>query len=102
MSAPRLQPLDHPEIAPRPLSPRLRSQLVYFTSAQDAPGVPPLGESEYFFASADVTRWLDDGVLFLVSPLDTDNQTEVELTEEQEALLGWLQDHHIQHARVEE
>lgn len=102
MSAPRLLPLDRPEIPPRPLSPRLRSQLVYFTSAQGAPGVPPLGESEYYFATDDVAQWLDEGVLYLVSPLDTDHETEIELTEEQEAFLAWLQANKIQHAKVEE
>ena len=102
MPAPRLLPLDRPDVAPRALSPRLRSQLVYFTSARDAPGVPTLRESEYFFAADDVAKWLDDGVLYLVSPLDTDNHTELELTEEQEALLGWLQANRVQHAKVEE
>ena len=64
--------------------------------------MPPLGEGEYFFAAAEVAKWLDDGVLYLVSPLDTENMTEVELSEEQEALLGWLKDQGVQHARVVE
>lgn len=97
-----LKPLDRPEVAPRPISPRLRSQLVYFMSPHDAPGVPPLGENEYWFAEAEVAKWLDDGVIYLVSPLDTANMTEVELSEEQEALLGWLKDGRVQHVRVVE
>jgi hypothetical protein len=102
MPAIQLVPLDRTEVPPRTLSPRLRSQLVYFASAPDAPGVPPLGEGEYFFAAAEVAKWLDDGVLYLVSPLDTDNMTEVELSEEQEALLEWLKGRGVQHARVAE
>ena len=39
----------------------------------------------------EVTKWLDDGVFYLVSPLDSANTTEVELTEEQEEFLNWLQ-----------
>jgi hypothetical protein len=35
-----------------------------------------------------------------VSPLDSANATEVELTEEQEALLTWLDSHQIEHVRV--
>ena len=93
-------PLDRPEIAPLPISPRLRTQLVYFMSAHDAPGVPPLGEHEYWFAAAEVARWLEEGVFYLVSPLDTAHMTEVELSEEQEALLHWLQDHRVQHVRL--
>ena len=95
-----LVPLDRPDLPPRPITGRLRTQLVYFGSAADAPGVPPLGPDEFFFAAADVARWLDDGVLYLVSPLDTANMTEVELSEEQEAFLLWLQSTGVQHVRL--
>src|SRR5437660_12570469 len=97
-----LVPLDRPDVRPTTISPRLRSQLVYFMSAPDTPGVPPLGEDEYWFAEAEVARWLDEGVFYLVSPLDTANMTEVELTEEQETLLGWLHSQHVQHVRLVE
>jgi hypothetical protein len=102
MARPELVPLDRAEVAPRAISPRLRSQLVYFMSAHDEQGVPALGENEYWFAAQDVARWLDDGVFYLVSPLDTANMTEVELTEEQESLLGWLQSNGVQHVRLVE
>ena len=69
-------------------------------SASGAPGVPTLGKDEYWFAAADVARWLDEGVFYLVSPLDTANMTEVELTEEQEAFLQWLKENQVQHVRV--
>jgi len=97
-----LVPLDRPDVRPREISARLRSQLVYFMSPSDAPGVPSLGENEYWFKSADVDKWLDEGVFYLVSPLDTANMTEVELTEEQETLLGWLKAEQVQHVRVNE
>jgi hypothetical protein len=97
-----LVPVDRPDVAPLAISPRLRSQLVYFMSPGDAPGVPALGEGEYWIAADDAARWLDDGVLSLVSPLDTANRTEVELSEEQEALLAWLQENRVQHVRLVE
>src|SRR5688572_3403862 len=97
-----LVPLDRPDVAPRAISPRLRTQLVYFMSPHDAAGVPPLGEQEYWFAESEVSRWLDEGVFYLVSPLDTANMTEVELTEEQESLLGWLKAEGVQHVRLVE
>jgi hypothetical protein len=100
MAQPLLVPIDHPEIAPRPISARLRAQLVYFMSAPGTPGVPALGEDEFWFAAADVARWLEEGVFHLVSPLDTANATEVELSEEQEELLQWLQDKGVQHVQV--
>lgn len=102
MSQPALIPLDQPQAPRRPISPRLRSQLVYFMSPPDAPGVPPLGENEYWFAPDEVSRWLDEGVFHLVSPLDTANMTEVELTEEQESLLNWLHSSSVCHVRVVE
>ena len=96
-----LVPIDRPDVPPRPISDRLRGQLVYFTSASGDPGVPELGEDEFFFAEAEVSRWLDDGVFYLLSPLDTANMTEVELTEEQESLLGWLRVQGVRHARAD-
>jgi hypothetical protein len=96
----RLIPLDRNTVSPREVSPRLRGQLVYFAAPAGATGIPALGEAEYWFRSEEVSQWLEDGVFYLVSPLDTANQTELELTEEQEALLLWLQRESIQHVRV--
>jgi hypothetical protein len=97
-----LVPIDRPEVKPMPISPRLRSQLVYFACVPGTGGAPALGEHEYWFARDEVARWLDDGVFFLVSPLDTANQTEIELSEEQEALLSWLKIGRVQHVRLVE
>jgi len=102
MPLPELIPLDRPEVGPRAISDRLRSQLVYFMSSPGSPGVPELGENEYWFAPAEVEKWLDEGVFYLVSPLDTANMTEVEISEEQEALLGWLSSKKVSHVRVNE
>jgi hypothetical protein len=65
-----------------------------------SPGVPDLAENEFWIARDDAVKWLEEGVFFLVSPLDSANSTEVELSEEQEALLTWLDKHGIQHIRV--
>jgi hypothetical protein len=100
MAQPLLVPLDRTEVAPRPISPRLRAQLVYFITAPGTAGVPALNENEYWFAADDVARWIEEGVFYLVSPLDTANMTEVELTEEQEAFLQWLKENQVQHVRV--
>jgi hypothetical protein len=102
MAEARLIPLDRPEIEPRRVSSRLRGQLIYFSSPAGGPGVPVLGEGEYYFAAEDVERWLDEGAISLISPLDTANRTEVELSEEQEALLEWLRATGVRHARLEE
>jgi hypothetical protein len=94
--------IDRPGVSPLPISTRLRSQLVYFMTSSGTQGVPSLGENEYWFARDEVTKWLDDGVFYLVSPLDSANMTEVEITEEQEAMLFWLNRNQIQHVRAVE
>lgn len=96
------QPLDQQSLAPFELSARLRSQLVYFGTASGSPEVPELGENEFWFDAADVKKWVDDGVINLVSPLDTANTTEVELSEEQEDFLAWLNTNQVQHVRIVE
>ena len=102
MAQPALIPIDRTDGAPRPISARLRSQLVYFMSAPGAAGVPVLAENEYWFAAEEVDRWVEEGVFYLVSPLDTANMTEVEITEEQEAMLFWLDRNQVQHVRAVE
>ena len=39
-------------------------------------------------------------MFYLVSPLDTANMTEVELSEEQEDFLNWLKSSDVRHVRV--
>jgi hypothetical protein len=102
MSQPKLISVDRAEVPPLAISARLRSQIVYFVTPADTPGVPVMDEGEYWISQQDVARWLTEGVLMLVSPLDTENMTEVELSEEQETLLGWLDRHQVQHVRVVE
>lgn len=102
MPAPRLIAIDRPEVPPRTLTPRLRSQLVYFMTPRGSPGLPILDDADYWLAAEDVDKWLDDGVFYLLSPLDTANMTEVELTEEQETLLRWFQENRVQHVRIDD
>jgi hypothetical protein len=96
----RVEAIDRQGIPLREITPRLRSQLNYFASTPDASSRPELGENEYWFDREDVVRWLDDGVIHLVSPLDTAHTTEVELSEEQEEFLSWLQSRQVCHVRV--
>lgn len=102
MSAPRLVPLDRFDVAPLTISARLRGQLVYFMTPPGTAGLPVLREDEFWFARDEVAGWLDAGVIDLVSPLDSANATEVELSDEQETFLAWLHKNGIQHVRLEE
>lgn len=97
----KLIAVGRPEVKPLIISSRLRSQFIYFASPSNATGIPKLAENEFHFPLTDTRTWHEDGVIFLVSPLDTDNKTEVELTEEQEDLMAWLVKNEVEHVRIE-
>lgn len=102
MSKIRIIPIGLEGITPREISPRFRTQINYFVGSPAAQGAPTLGEGEHWFDPIEVEKWLDDGVFYLVSPLDTANMTEVELSEEQEDFLNWLKAKNVSHIRIEE
>ena len=96
----RLLPIDSSGAPPLDVSDRLRSQLVYFMTPPDEPDVPPLEPNDYWIDATQAAEWLADGVFELVSPLDEERPTSIELSEEQEVLFEWLTEHAIQHVRV--
>jgi hypothetical protein len=80
---------------------RFRHDVTYFATpagVQDAPAA--LGEREYWIRADDARRILDDGVIVIVSPLDSASRTEIEITEEQERFLEWLLQNQVQHVRL--
>lgn len=90
-----------PEIPSCPVPDRFRHDVTYFATpagVQDAPKTLP--EREYWIRLEDSRRILDDGVITIVSPLDSASRTEIEITEEQERWLQWLVTHQIQHVRL--
>jgi hypothetical protein len=93
--------VDCPQAAPLSMPERFRHDIAYFMSAPDEPGVPALAPGEYWISLDNARRWLDDGVIAVVSPLDSENRTEVELSEEQENWLAWLVEHQVQRVRIE-
>ena len=82
--------VGRPEVAPLAMSNRFRHEVTYFMSLPGEPDVPPVSPSQYWIARPAAQQWLDDGVFHLVSPLDSENKTEVELSEEHETFLEWL------------
>lgn len=92
-------PLDKTEIAPYAISATLKNQLPYFTDGK----IHDTGNSdEFVFPIARTTELLEDGVFYVVSPLDDQNQAEIEITEEQEDLLEWLVSNRIEQVRITE
>jgi hypothetical protein len=68
----------------------------------DAPHVPQLASNEYWIDADSAQQWWDEDIFEVVSPLDSENATLVELSEEQESLIEWLVTHHVQHIRLED
>jgi len=93
--------VDQPQAPPLEMPDRFRMEIPFFMTPAGDRGAPAvLGENEYWVNLDDARRWLDEMVVYVVSPLDAENQAEIELTEYHEAFLQWLILHEVQHVRV--
>jgi len=79
---------------------RFRHDIAYFMTPSGEGGAPELPEGEFWISLDDAKNFLAEGVLTLVSPLDSENQAEAEITEEQELWLEWLVANNIEHVRL--
>ena len=93
--------VDVPDLESFEMPDRFRHDIAYFMTPSDAPDVPELGSGEYWVRLADAKRWLEDGVVEVISPLDSARTAEIELTEEQEAWLQWMVANSIEHVRLQ-
>jgi hypothetical protein len=94
--------VQKPDLPPLRMPERFRHEIAYFMTPSGQSGVPALGAGEYWILLADAKTWYDDGVFSLVSPLDSENQTECELSDEQEEWLAWMIENDVQHVRLAE
>ena len=94
--------VDRPELAPCVMPDRFRHEIAYFAKAKGDETIPvDLGEHEYWIETEDARQIYSDGVVRLVSPLDSDATAELEISEEQETWLEWLLQHGVRHIRLE-
>jgi len=92
---------DKPQVPPLDLPDRFRMEIVYFMTPPGERGAPAkLGDNEYWINLDDARKWLDELVVYVVSPLDAENQAEIELTEYHEAFVQWLVTHGVQRVRL--
>jgi hypothetical protein len=92
---------EQPHVPPLKMPDRFRMEIVYFMTPPGERGAPPqLGAHEYWIDSGEARQWLDDGVVYVVSPLDAENQAEIELTDYHEAFLQWLVTNGVQRVRI--
>ena len=92
--------VDKPDLPPWTMPPRFKLDIHYFMTPPGERGAPQLPKDEFWIAADDARRWLDDGALMLVSPLDSENQAEVELTDDQEQWLEWMVENQIERVRI--
>ncbi len=93
--------VSQPDLPPFKMSDRFRHEIAYFMSIPGEQGAPVVAEGEYWVSQENTKKWLDEGTLSLVSPLDSQNRTEVELSEEQEAWLEWMLKNQIERVRLQ-
>lgn len=97
----RVISVDQPAAPPCAMPDRFRHDVTYFATpagVQDAPA--ELGEREYWIRAEEARQAFDDGVITIVSPLDSSYRTEIEISEDQERWLEWLLKHNVQHVRL--
>jgi hypothetical protein len=92
--------VDRPDVPPYKMSDRFKHEITYFMSIPEEHGVPKMPAHDYWIAREHVESWLDEGVFRLVSPLDSENKTEIELSEEQESWLEWMLANNVQHVHL--
>jgi len=93
VNQPNVKTLEMPE--------RFRMEIVYFMTLPGERGAPvKMDENEYWIDLDEAKQWLDEQVVYVVSPLDAENQAEIELTEYHEAFLQWIAENNVQHVRI--
>ena len=95
-----IQAVNRPEVPPLKVSARFRHDITYFAAHPSNLGRPALPQGEYYMVLEEARVTLDDGVFRIVSPLDSDNRTEIEITEEHEDWLRWVVENQVEHLRL--
>jgi hypothetical protein len=97
----KLSSLDQPSAPPLEMPTRFRTEIVFFMTPPGENNAPAkLGENEYWIDPAEARQWLDDGCLYVISPLDAQNKAQIELSEDHEAFLEWIVKHGVQHVKL--
>lgn len=97
----RIWAVGRTDVPPMDLPDRFRHEITYFMAVPGTGDVPELPPGEYWIRLAESEAWLDSGCFEVVSPLDGEHKTEIELSEDQEDWLRWLVEHRIERLRLE-
>jgi len=97
----RVRAVDRDEVPVLEMPERFRREVVYFMTPSDHEGAPLLGPNEYWVQPEHVVRWLEDGGFSVMSPLAAEAVAEIELSEDQERWLEWMQRYNVSRIRIE-
>ena len=89
------------DLPPLPMPERFRTDIAYFMTPAGTHGVAKMPPREYWVRLDDAQTWLAEGVVAVVSPLDSANTIEFEVTDEQENWLRWMVNNQVEHVRLE-
>lgn len=92
--------VNRPEVPTIRMPLRFRHDVTYFVTHPTDCNKPALPPGEYYLRLDEAATALEDGVFRIVSPLDSDNRTELEITEEQEDWLAWVVKHGVEQIRL--
>jgi hypothetical protein len=85
------------DLPPFEMPDRFRHDITYFVTSPGERGAPlDLGEGEWWVRLEDAQEILLDGVIRIVSPLDSQSTAELEISEDQETWLAWMVKHQIE------
>lgn len=93
--------VEKPELSPFPMPSRFKHDIIYFATPAGMAGVPEsLAQGCWWIAREEALRIAEDGVVRIVSPLDSATTAELEISEEQEAWLDWMIENQIEQIRL--
>ncbi len=98
----KIYAVDKPDLTPLEMPARFKLEVVYFMTPPGEHGVPKLPPGEYWIRLDDARRWLDEGAVYIVSPLDAASKAEVELSEDHERWLEWMVENEVEHVRLQQ
>jgi hypothetical protein len=83
--------VGRPEVPAIAMPDRFRHEIAYFAA--------PHAAGEYSLSLRELREVLDDGCVTIVSPLDSDTRSEIELAEDHERWLEWVLQHAVERVR---
>jgi hypothetical protein len=94
--------VDRPDLPPLVMPDRFRHDITYFCTQAGERGAPAsLPAGHWWVGLDDAQSIYDDGVIRVVSPLDSSSTAELEISEEHETWLEWMIANKVEHIRLE-